>query len=120
MTSDGLVEGADQILLAERVDRGLAADRAVGLGEQGRRHVDDRAAALEQGGGKPGNVADAAAAKRDDRRRRGEARARQARPAARGAAAQSLAASPSGTRIGSAAKRFGDACAVKPEDPVAR
>jgi hypothetical protein len=30
-----LVEHADQVLLAEGVDRGLAADRAVGLGEQG-------------------------------------------------------------------------------------
>ena len=62
------MEGADQVLLTKGVDRGLAADRAVGLGEQGRGKVDDRAAALEQRGGEPGEVADAAAAERDDRR----------------------------------------------------
>ena len=48
-----LVKGADQILLAEGVDGGLAADRAVGLGEQGGRQVDDRAAALEQDAASP-------------------------------------------------------------------
>ena len=62
------MEGADQILLAEGIDGGLAADGAVGLGEQGGRDVDDRAAALEQGRGEAGDVADAAAAERDDRR----------------------------------------------------
>jgi len=41
------VEHADEILLAERVDRGLAPDRAVGLGEEGGGKVDERQAALE-------------------------------------------------------------------------
>ena len=62
----GLMKGADQVLLPEGVDRGLAADRAVGLGEQGRRQMDDRAAALEQRGGEAGKIADASAAERDD------------------------------------------------------
>ena len=44
----GLVKAADEILFPEGVDRGLAADRAVGLREQGGRQMDDRAAALEQ------------------------------------------------------------------------
>ena len=62
-----MVEGPDQILLPGRVDGGLAADGAVGLGEQGRRYVDDRAAALEQGRGEAGDVADRATAQRNDR-----------------------------------------------------
>ena len=64
----GLMKQADEILLPERVDRGLAPDRAVGLGEQGGRHVDDRQPALEQPGGKPRQVADRAAAECQHRR----------------------------------------------------
>ena len=60
------VEGADQILALARIDRGLAADRGIGLGEQAGRHRDPVAAALEHSGGEAGDVADDAAADRDD------------------------------------------------------
>jgi hypothetical protein len=64
----GLMKCPDQILFTEGVDRGLAADRAVGLRQEGGRHVDDRAPPLEQGCGEPGDIADASAAQCNYRR----------------------------------------------------
>ena len=63
-----LVEGADHVLAERVVDRGLAADRGVDLREQRGRHLDERHAALVDGGGEPRQVADHAAAQRDDQR----------------------------------------------------
>jgi ElaB/YqjD/DUF883 family membrane-anchored ribosome-binding protein len=62
----GLVERADQILAGAAVDRGLAADRAVDLREQGGGNLDEVAAALEDRGREADQVADHAAAQRDD------------------------------------------------------
>ena len=61
------MEGADEIFLPGGIDRGLAADRAVGLGEQRGRDMNHRAAALVERGGKAGDVADRTAAEGDDR-----------------------------------------------------
>ena len=63
----GLIEGAQQILAEVGIDAGLAADRTVHLGEQGGRDLDQGKAAKHDAGGEPGDVADDAAAKRDDR-----------------------------------------------------
>ena len=55
------------MFFAERmVDRGLAAHRRVDLREQGRRNLDERDAALIDGGGEARDVAHNAAAQRDD------------------------------------------------------
>ena len=62
-----LVKRADQVLAERVVDADLAADRAVHLREQRRRHVGERDAAQEGGGREPGRVADHAAADGDDR-----------------------------------------------------
>ena len=70
-TTRGLVERADQVLAERMVDADLAADGAVDLREQRRRHVDERDAAQVGGRGESGHVADDAAADGDDRRRRG-------------------------------------------------
>ena len=59
-----LVEGADQVLGAGMVDRGLAADRGVHLGEDGRRELDEVEAAHVGGGHEPREVADGSAAER--------------------------------------------------------
>ena len=59
-----LVEGADHVLAARVVDRGLAADRGVHLGEQRRRHLDEGDAALVAGRGEARDVAHHAAAER--------------------------------------------------------
>ena len=64
-----LVIGADEVLAGGVVDADLAADRAVDLREERRRHLDDRHAAEVRGGGEPGDVADDSAADGDDRRR---------------------------------------------------
>ena len=61
-----LVERADQVLAERMVDADLAADRAVDLRQQRRRHLDDRDAAQVGGRGEAGDVADHAAADRDD------------------------------------------------------
>ncbi len=61
-----LVEGADQILAVACVDAGLAADRGIDLGQQGGRNLHEGQAAQGGGGGKPGQVADHAAAEGDD------------------------------------------------------
>ena len=57
-----LVEGAEQVLAGAGVDRGLAADRAVDLGQQGRRDLHEIDAAQQGRRGEPGNVADHPAA----------------------------------------------------------
>src|SRR3546814_2055304 len=62
----GLVEGADQILARGDVDRGLAADATVDLREQGRRHLDEDAAALDDAACEADEIADHPAAERDD------------------------------------------------------
>ena len=69
----GLVKGADQILLAKGIDCGLAANRTVGLSQQGCRQVDDRTATLEQGRCQARKIADASATQRNDRRVAGHA-----------------------------------------------
>src|SRR5687767_6426540 len=46
-----MMERPNQVLLASAVNCRLAADGAVGLRQQGRRDVQDRATALEQRGG---------------------------------------------------------------------
>ena len=61
-----LMECADQILAGGRVDRGLAADRAVDLRQQRRRHLDEAASALDDRAGEPDQIADHPAAERDD------------------------------------------------------
>ena len=65
-----LMEGADQVLAERMIDADLAADRAVHLRQQRRRHLDDRDAAEERRGRESGDVADHAAANRHDRRSR--------------------------------------------------
>ncbi len=64
-----LVIGADQVLARGVVDADLAADRAVDLRQERRRHLDDRDAAEVGRGGESGDVADDPAADGDDRRR---------------------------------------------------
>ena len=61
-----LVEGADQVLARGGVDRRLAADGAVDLGEQGCRQLNEAATALEYRRRKAGEVADDSAAERED------------------------------------------------------
>jgi hypothetical protein len=60
------------------VHRGLAADAGIDLREQRGRHLHERHAAQEGGGGEAGEVADDAAAERDDRAAAIEARIDQA------------------------------------------
>ena len=69
-----LVERADQVLAERVVDADLAADRAVHLRQQRRRHVHEGDAAQEARRGKAGRVADDAAADGDRRRCRGRRR----------------------------------------------
>ena len=63
-----LVERADHVLAEGMVDRGFAADCGIDLRKQRGRHLDERNAALINGCGKTGYVADYAAAERDQRR----------------------------------------------------
>jgi hypothetical protein len=63
----GLVEGADQVLAARRVDGGLAAHGAVHLGQQGGRDLDKGRAALVDRGREPARSPDDAAAEGRDR-----------------------------------------------------
>ena len=63
-----LVEGADEVLALARIDRGLAADGAVDLREQRRGRLDEVDAAQQKARGEAGDVADHAAAQRDDQR----------------------------------------------------
>ena len=60
------MEGADQILAERRVDRGLAADAGIDLREQRRRDLHQPYAAPQRGGAEAGEIADHAAAERDD------------------------------------------------------
>ena len=64
-----LVEGADEVLARPRVDRRLAADGAVDLGEERRRHLDESEAPEHQARRQPGDVADHPAAQRNHDRR---------------------------------------------------
>ena len=59
-----LVERPDQVLAEPVIDAGLAADARIDLGQQRRRHLDDRDAAQERRRDEPGHVADHAAADR--------------------------------------------------------
>ncbi len=59
------MEQADQILALRRVDAGLAADRAIHLRQQGRRRLHEIDAAQQNAGGETNEVADDAAAQRD-------------------------------------------------------
>ena len=63
------VKRSDQVLAERVIDAGLPADRAVDLREQGRRHVHDRDAAQVRRRGEADEIADHAAADRDDHRR---------------------------------------------------
>jgi hypothetical protein len=63
-----LVEGAEEVLARSRIDRGLAADRAVDLRQEGRRDLHEVDAAQEGRGGEPGDVADHPAAERHQHR----------------------------------------------------
>ena len=60
------MEGADQVLAVRRVDAGLAADRGIDLRQQRRRDLHEVHAAPGDRGGEAGEVADDAAAERDD------------------------------------------------------
>ena len=60
------MEGADQILAVAGIDRGLAADRRIDLGEQRGRHLHVIETAAHHGGGEAREIADDAAAERDD------------------------------------------------------
>ena len=62
-----LMERADQVLALGEVDRGLAADGGVDLGEQRGRGLHDRDAAVVHGGGEAGGVAHHTATERDHR-----------------------------------------------------
>ena len=64
-----LVERADHVLAERMVDAGLAAHRRVDLREQRRRHLHERHAALVDRRGESRDVADDAAAQRDQRGR---------------------------------------------------
>src|SRR3546814_10158799 len=57
------MKGSDKILARGHVDRGLAADAAVDLREQGRRDLDEVAAALDDAAREPDEVTDHTAAK---------------------------------------------------------
>ena len=62
------MEGADHVLAARVIDRGLAADRRVDLREQRGRDLQERDAALIDGGGKACEVAHDPAAQGDEQR----------------------------------------------------
>ena len=66
--ADRLVEGADQVLGARVVDADLAADGAIDHRQQRRRHHQQRQAAVVGRRHEAGQVADDAAADRDDQR----------------------------------------------------
>ena len=63
-----LVEGTDHVLAQRMIDRGLAADCRIDLGEQRGRDLHERDAALVAGGDETREVADHPAAERDDGR----------------------------------------------------
>ena len=61
------MEGADEVLAARKVDRGLASDRRIDLADERRRHRHPRHPAHVGRRGEPGEVGRAAAAEADDR-----------------------------------------------------
>jgi hypothetical protein len=63
-----MMNRADQIFPSVKVYSGLAADRAIDHGEQRGRDLNMWNAALKNGGDKPGNIADDAAAQSDHER----------------------------------------------------
>ena len=63
-----LIKGADQVFAGARVNPGLAADRAVDLGQQGRRNLHEIDAAQQCRRGKPRQIADHPAAQRHQHR----------------------------------------------------
>ena len=64
-TASGWMEAADQVLAADEVHAGLAADRGVHLRQQRGRNLHDRDAAHEDRREESGHVVDDAAAERD-------------------------------------------------------
>ena len=60
------MKGAEQVLAMRRVDAGLAADRGIDLRQQRGRHLHEIDAAADDRCGKAGEIADHAAAERDD------------------------------------------------------
>ena len=62
-----LMERADEVLALRQVDRGLAPDRGVDLGDERRRDVHDRDAAQVRRGEEAGGVAERPATDGDDR-----------------------------------------------------
>jgi hypothetical protein len=63
-----LVEGAEQVFAGARIDRRLAAHRAVDLSQQGCRDLDEIDAAQQRRRGKSRDIADHPAAQRDQHR----------------------------------------------------
>ena len=61
-----LMKCAEQIFALRRIDPGLAADRRIDLRQQRGRHLHEIDAAAQDRGGKAGEIADHAAAERDD------------------------------------------------------
>ncbi len=94
-----LMERADHVLSERVIDAGLPAHRRVDLRKQRRRHLHERHAALIDRRGETGEVADDAAAERDQRRRRVRPSVREGASARRESVAHVLCVSPSGTRI---------------------
>ena len=115
-----LIEGADQVLAERVVDAHLAADGAVHLRQQRRRHVHERDAAQVGRGGEAGHVADDAAAEGDERGRAVGVRADERVVDARDRLRAVLKRSPSGTRIGSSTPAALSRAAVEPPDERAR
>ena len=73
----GLVERPDHVLAGGTIDAGLSADRRIDLRQQRRRHLDERDSPLVRGRRETRDVADDAAAQRDDRRLAVESRLEQ-------------------------------------------
>ena len=61
-----LMEYADEVLAARGVYSGLAADRRIDLGEEGRGYLDEAHASPDDAGGEAGEIADHSAAKGND------------------------------------------------------
>ena len=73
------MERADHVLAQRMIDRGLAADRRVDLGEQRRRHLQQGHAPLIGRRGESGQIADDTAAERNQQSRAFGAQLEQAR-----------------------------------------
>ena len=92
----GLMERADQVLGAGMVDRGLAADRRVHLGQQRGRHLDEVHPAHVGRGDEAREVAHRAAAQRHDGRASGRSPRPEGGPTARARRRASWPARPPG------------------------